>query len=375
MIKGIHLSLMIGPAVPLPAPRPVVEALTSVQVSSGGERSGFQLTFGVGKRSPLLTALLPAGYFDPMVTRIILVVTVGGMAHVLMDGIVTRQELSPSDEPGESTLTVTGEDLSVVMDVVEMPFMRYPATPDVGRVYLILAKYAVLGIVPVVIPPIFPDAPNSTEEIPTQTGTDLSYLKLLAGRQGYVFYVEPGPAPGSSIAYWGPDVSAPVPQSALNVNMDSRSNVESMSFSLDGLTKKVVIITIFDPATGKITIPIPVPNISILRPPLGARPTPPAKVEFPESISKLNPTQAVARALGIVFEASDAITGSGSLNVLRYGRVLKPRQLVGVRGAGVAYDGLYYVRSVTHDIKPGEYKQSFNLSRDGLVSSTPRVVP
>jgi hypothetical protein len=45
-----------------------------------------------------------------------------------------------------------------------------------------------------------------------------------------------------------------------------------------------------------------------------------------------------------------------------------------VRGAGPAYDGLYYVRTVTHNIKRGEFKQSFTLSRDGLVSLTP-VVP
>ena len=39
------------------------------------------------------------------------------------------------------------------------------------------------------------------------------------------------------------------------------------------------------------------------------------------------------------------------------------------------YDGLYYVDSVTHNIKRGEYKQSFTLSRDGLISNTPVVVP
>jgi hypothetical protein len=46
-----------------------------------------------------------------------------------------------------------------------------------------------------------------------------------------------------------------------------------------------------------------------------------------------------------------------------------------VRGAGLAYDGLYYVRSVTHDIRRGEYKQSFSLSRDGLISLTQQVIP
>jgi hypothetical protein len=53
--------------------------------------------------------------------------------------------------------------------------------------------------------------------------------------------------------------------------------------------------------------------------------------------------------------------------------VLQPRKLVGVRGAGIAYDGYYYVKSVTHNIKHGEYKQSFALSRNALVPSTGSV--
>ena len=77
--------------------------------------------------------------------------------------------------------------------------------------------------------------------------------------------------------------------------------------------------------------------------------------------------------LGLLFSASTAISGNGSLDVLRYGRVLRSRQVVGVRGAGPAYDGLYYVDSVTNRLKRGEYKQDFTLSRDGLLSTTPRI--
>lgn len=373
MLKGVHLQLMIGPAVPIPAPKPVTDALQSVQVTSSKEQSGFQLTFAISKKSPLLTTLLPAGYFDPMLTRVIVIAIVNGFPHVLMDGIVTRQELSPSNEPGQSTLTVTGEDLSVLMDVVEMPFMRYPGMPVPARVNAILAKYLAFGIVPVVIPPPVFDVPILTARIPTQQGTDRQYVKRLAGRAGYVFYVEPGPAPGTSIAYFGPDVRLPVPQPALNVNMDAHTNVESMTFSLDGLAKKISVLTIFDPATRKIPIPIPVPNLSILRPPLGARLTPPSKVEFPGYGSEMTPLEAAEAILGLMFNASDSITVSGSLDVLRYGHVLRSKMLVGVRGAGIAYDGLYYVNSVTHAIKRGEYKQSFQLSRDGLISLTPKV--
>jgi hypothetical protein len=67
------------------------------------------------------------------------------------------------------------------------------------------------------------------------------------------------------------------------------------------------------------------------------------------------------------------VTATGSLDVQRYGQVLNPRKLVGLRGAGAAFDGLWYVTSVTHELKRGEYKEQFTLSRNGLVSTLPSV--
>ncbi len=373
MASETRLMLLIGPGVPVPAPAVVTDALESVQITSGTDRSGFQLVFRASKWSPLLGVMLPAGYLDPITTRVIVIVVVGGIPHVLMDGIVTRHDISPANEPGASTVTVTGEDLSVLMDLVQMPFMRFPAQPAIVRVYAILAKYAAFGIAPIAIPPVIPDTTSPLDELPSQRGTDLDYLRELAADCGYVFYVEPGPAPGSSIAYWGPDVRIPIPQPALSIDMDAHTNVESMSFNLDGTAKRILVLSVMDPVTKKIPIPLPIPNISVLRPPLGLRPTPPAKVEFPSDLGALSPTAAISKALGYSFAASDAIRGSGTLDVSRYGRPLRSRMLVGVRGAGLAYDGLYYVNSVTHDLKRGSYKQSFSVSRDGLITNTPLV--
>jgi hypothetical protein len=89
--------------------------------------------------------------------------------------------------------------------------------------------------------------------------------------------------------------------------------------------------------------------------------------------AKYTPVQAALIGMAKASKASDVISGSGSLDVLRYGRPLKARQLVGVRGAGLTYDGFYYVKSVTHNIKHGEYKQNFVLSRNALISNTPLV--
>lgn len=371
MLKGIHLTLLMGPAVAVPVPRELTDALVSAQVTTtAGQRSGFQLQFVFAKRSTISLALLPAGFFDPGI-RVILMATVNSLPTVLMDGIITRQEVTPSGDPGQSKLTVTGEDVSVLMDLIDMTGIPYPAMPPEARVALIIAKYAVFGLIPVVIPSVFVDVPVPTTEIPSHQGNDLQYLKKLADDAGYVFYVEPGPAPGVNLAYWGPEVRVGIPQPALNVNFDAHTNVESLTFSHDGLAREQPFMFIHE-STTHLNIPVPIPDISLLRPPLAARPALALKFKQLET-SHLPPLRAALRGLAHASKSSDAITGSGSLNVLRYGRILKARQLVGVRGASPAYDGLYYVESVTHNLKAGEYKQTFTLGREGLVSLLPNV--
>ncbi|OYY68100.1 hypothetical protein [Sphingomonas sp. 28-63-12] len=372
---NITLTLMIGPAVPIPAPEAVIDALTNVSISQDTGRSGFQLAFAVSKSSPLLTTLLPAGFFDPITTRVVIIATMGGFPYVLMDGMVTQQQLQPSSNPGESTLTITGEDLSLAMDIVSLT-RPFPAMNELAIVNLILLPYLALGIVPVVIPPIVPIVQTPVQGWDTQTNqTDRAYIRQLADRCGYVFFVRPGPLPLQSIAYFGPDIDVPVPQPALTINMDAETNIDALSFTLNGLAKKIRVFTILDPVTHKIPIPIPLPNINAFKPPLGARPTPPSRIEFDTESAGLAPDAAARRILGFLLNKNNsaAITGSGSLDVMRYGHVLQPRMLVGVRGAGLAYDGLYYVDSVSHTLRRGSWKQSFTLSRDGLISNIPAV--
>jgi hypothetical protein len=371
MLKGIHLTLLIGPLVAVPVPRELTEALVSAQVTtSSGQRSGFQLQFVFGKTSPIGRTLLPVGFFDPGI-RVILMATVNSLPRVLMDGIITRQEVAPSGEPGQSKLTITGEDVSVMMDLIEIKGISYPAMPPEVRVALVVAKFAMFGLIPLVIPSIFVDVPSPTDKIPAHQGTDLQYVKKLADDAGYVFYIEPGPTPGVNFAYWGPEIRVGVPQPALNVNFDAHTNVESLTFSQDGLSREQPYVMVHEPIT-HLNLPIPVPNVSPFRPPLAARPALALKFKQLET-AHLKPLQAVLRGIAHVGQSSDAVTGTGSLNVLRYGHILRARQLVGVRGASPAFDGLYYVKSVTHNLKQGEYKQSFTLAREGLVSLIPNV--
>jgi hypothetical protein len=306
------------------------------------------------------------------VIRVIITVVVNGTPTVLMDGMLTHQQVSPDVITGRSTLTFTGKDISAAMDHIELAGLPFPAMPPEARVLLILAKYAVFGMIPMVIPSLYPDVPIPIESIPGQQGTDYQYVTELARQVGYVFYVDPGPAPGTNTAYWGPEIKTGVPQPALNVNMDAHTNVESLSFSFDGLSSTLPIVLIQNRET-KATLPIPIPAINPLQPPLGATGLIPTKVEELKETAKMSPMKAIMTGLAAASASSEAVRGTGTLDALRYGRLLKARGLVGVRGAGEAFDGLYFVKHVTHSIKRGEYKQNFTLTRNGLVSLTPRV--
>ncbi|HEY0230023.1 MAG TPA: hypothetical protein VGC55_02125 [Dokdonella sp.] len=376
MLDGnVNLSLMIGPLVPIPASRAVIEALQEITVTSTDEgRSGFQLNFAIDTQSPLHTLFLLGGGASPLpILRVVVVVTIKGTPQVIMDGAVTNTQIMPGTKSSTATLSVTGEDLTVLMDKQDWSGLPFPAMPAEGRVALLMAKYAVLGIVPLVIPSILVDVPLPTSKIESQKGTDLAYIRQLAERVGYVFYLDPGPAPGMNIGYWGPQIKVGVPQPALNIGMDGFTNVESLSFRFDNNQNAIPTLFYYNEIT-KVPIPIPLPPITPLSPPLGLIPPIPTQLKpVSDDLSKRSLPQGIMIGLAKAAKWAEAVTGEGSLDVVRYGRPLKARQLVGVRGAGPAYDGLHYVKSVTHTLKRGEYKQSFTLSRNGLLSTVPRV--
>ncbi len=373
MASELTLSLMMGSGVD-PVPRAVMEALTevSVRIGAGGPTpSGFELKFATSKLSQITTQLLPSGYFDPP-TRVVITATLSGSMTVLMDGVITQQDVVPSDESGKSVLSIKGEDLTRMMDVIDSgALVAYPAMPAEARVALMVAKYVPLyGIIPLVIPSVLIDVPLPTEKIPQQSGTDLAYINTLAERVGYTFYLQPGPTPGISMAYWGPKLQMAIPflstPPPLAIDWDGRSNVESLQFSFDGFKKTqfVVLVKVDDIP---IPIPIPVPDVTPLSPPLGQKDPTPLKVTPLVGLSGYTPIEAAVIALAKAADSANVISGQGTLDVLRYGSILPARTVVLVQGAGITYDGEYFVSSVTHTIKPGSYKQSFTLQRNRLI--------
>jgi hypothetical protein len=373
MNQRFFLSIRMGSVNPAPVPQAVIDALTDVSVSSTvGAQSGFQMKFTLGKNSPISRNLLPSGFFDPR-QRVVITVIVNGTSEVLMDGIITKQDVTPSSEPGKSVLTVTGLDISALMDFIDLTGIPYPALPNFLIVDIVLAKYLMFGCVPVVLPDLINLIRNPLDKYPKQQGTDYRYVSALAQRSGYVFYIDPGPEPGMSLAYWGPEFGGFLPtQPALSINMDAATNVESLNFSYNGLAAHQYIATILE-ENSKFPIPIPIPSIDAFKASLSAQAPTPLKSKVIPDLGSKSFGEAALLVIGALMASDDAISGSGSLDVLRYGHVLKARRKVAVRGAGDYYDGLYNVKSVTHTLKRGEYKQNFTLVRGGVKSSVSTV--
>lgn len=369
----VRLHLFVGPAVPVPAPRVVLDALTEVTVESGSgdAQSGFELTFALEKNSPLHTLFLLTGGASIPILRVVVAVTVAGQMEVLVDGVMTHHEIAGGGQT--PTLRIKGKDLTAVMDVFPLDGLPYPAMPPALRVLTALAKYAALGCVPLVIPSILEDVPLPIDRIPRHQGTDYAYVKALAEAVGYVFYTDPGPVPGVSTAYWGPEIRLGAPQPALSSGLSAvHDNVTSLSFSFDKEKKELPVVYIQEPVS-KVPIPIPIPDVTPLNPPLGVVPPLPPRITFLKDTAKQNPLAAAMAGIAYAGKHSDSVFGSGTLDVARYGRVLRSRRLVGVRGQGTAFDGLYYVTAVTHQIKRGSYTQSFRLARNALISTLPTV--
>jgi len=377
-LLGTTLTVLIGPTIPVPAPPLLVENLERVEVrTSDAARSGFQLVFAAGRSGPtdlLDFPLLTLPLLRPF-SRVVLIVAFGGVPKVLMDGVITHRELTPGGGPGATKLTVTGEDVSVMMDLEEKS-AEHPAQDETVIANLIVLAYAQYGLIPLVIPPPVLDPPIPIERVPVQQATDLAYLVQMAQRFGYVFYVSPGPAPLVNTAYWGPPVRVGLVQRALSIDMGPESNVIDVTFRHDGLGPTEVVGSVQDRLTNQ---SVPVRSVGTLRPPLAAMPdwlvNQPnvRRIQFRES--GVNTMQALARAQGTADTAIDSLTATGRLDALRYGHLLMARGLVGLRGAGWQHDGLYYVKQVTHAIARGEYTQSFTLAREGVGATTPVVRP
>lgn len=370
-LLGIRLQLLLGrPKVPLPAPYEVMEALLGLNVTNNDrERDGFQLEFSLGRDSPLEYGLLRSGILD-VPNRVIIVAIFGARPQVLIDGLITDLQVIPSNQPGRSTLEVTGEDLSLELGFEDQS-ETHPNQSDSTIVQKLLAG---AGFIPQVTPTS--DTPSLNDRLPTQQSTNLAFIRRLARRNGFVFYVEPTDVPGVNLAYWGPEQRQGAPQAPLKMNMGPETNVDTpINFHYRGLEPAEPEVNILEPFSRQ-TIPVPAP--SGLLPSLSGQPARPLRKVKARDAANLSFAQALQRAIQGSTGAAETLEATGEVDAVRYGRALRARRLVEVCGAGQSYDGTYYVKQVIHQIRRfprPTYRMQFTLIREGRGATRSTLTP
>jgi hypothetical protein len=358
-MPGTGFTLLIAFA---PAPPIVVDAVQEVEVDVSTREAGvFRLRLGISRTALGDWSVLELDLFRPLVPVAIRLLNPMGIPEAVINGYVTRQEVTYAEEPGASVLEVSGMDATHLMNLQEK-VMPWPNLPDNAIAAAIFGQYAV-------VPRVHPTPPLLVEPegTTTQRGTDIRFLKRLARRNGFDCFVQPEPLSGLDMGFFQPPATGPgVPQAVLNVNMGAETNVLGFNVSYEMTQPTSVVAAGLDAAT-KAPQPAlaPVP----LAVPMGLEPAllrilPPPIVR-PADTGLMRTSELQTAAQAILAESSLAVRASGT--VPGNAGILRPGGIVNVRGAGRVFSGSYYVTRVSHSLsREGGHMQRFEALRDAV---------
>jgi hypothetical protein len=358
------ITILAGVDVPTSLPAEVLRALERVEIVTAiGERGSFRLSFRLERGATLPEQfLLDSG----ALVRVVVSTPAGGARPVVMDGVIVAHTVSGRGH--DSTLTIDGEDLTLLMDLDDTVVRTFAGTPVVARVLSILAAYAPFGVTPRVVPPPLTDVVLPTDRIFHQEGTDYAFVRRLAEQVGYRFTLDPGPTPAASVAYWGPEPSGDRRHPSLVIDMadpDRHLEHEGLRLRFDALQRLTPQALILEPLS-KVAIPVPPPDIAVLTPPLGAVVPPAHRRRRLRVAAKLTATQAAGALLTEAARSAEAMTGVGTLAIGGTQQRVRAGDVVEVKGVAKPFAGLFAVSRTRDSITPHRHTQEFELLRAGI---------
>lgn len=368
---GIKLKIAIGKDDLKPPPLLFMDSLRELEVTHSNEgHSGFQITLSRSRCASKRIddySLLESGLLEPFNRVIMTVVISGSKPMILMDGVITQQQLLLNEQSQESNIIVTGEDVSVMMDMEERT-REFPERDEHERAKEIIndPTYLKYSLKAEIKKPDHIYEPDPNENTPVKSGrTDLNYLREMAKKFNYVFYIIPGQNSGENIAYWGPPWKKDPPdqlQKPLFVNMGPNTNVKSINFTYNALSLIKVTAKAEDNGNNKAISAEAFPLSQFV----GRQRMSEQSLKHLLLIQQdLNVSKAKIMVKGMAAASADqALTAQGELDTISYGGILWPHRSVEIKGAGKSYGGEWHVKQVTHSLRSGGgYTQRFMLNK------------
>ncbi len=380
MLGGVTYTVLMG-LPPLPLPPPLLNALQKIEVETSTEMASvFRLRFGMARTDfgdwDVIMPQYEELFFRPM-TPVQIRVKVGiDIPKAIINGYVTHQQVLYDDEGGASAMEISGMDATMMMNLQEK-VVPWPM-PNDGAIAA--AVFGLYGIVPMVSPslPFNLDPTDMT----VQRGTDIRFLRRLAQRNGFECYVQPQPQTGVDFGYFGPPTNIPGMQEAvLNIKMGADTNVSEFKIRYDMMKPTTALSAGMDVMTRtpsfalSVTPPVTPPPKAGLYPwgvPMGVQDATVRALAGAHPPPMVLPAQTGQMALPALTVVTQAIANRSSWAVVAEGTagadvgVLYAGGTVNIRGAGLAFNGAYYVTRVSHTFDCGAYTQKFEARRNAI---------
>ena len=354
-MSEISYTLKLGGS---PAPADVMASIKDVEVESAVDvASIFRLRLAIAQTDQGDWTLLNPDQFSPLST-VAIAIKIANQTTTLINGYVAATNVTYSDTPGESICEVIGLDATALMNLEEK-VKAWANQSDSDIASSILQQYSLSADVHSV-----PGSLKDPEGTPLQRGTDTRFLRRLAQRNGFEFYVQPDSS-GTDKAYFGPPKLTEPFQAVLAVNVGPDSNVTEFKVRYHMLKPSTVVASALDISSKS---PQPVTVSSPSSDQLGGQSvlsrvsqTP---VLRPAQTGLMHSNDLQALAQGLVDRSAWALEAEGTVGPIA--GVLRPGLNVNVRGAGALYSGSYYVTRVTHSVTLEGYLQRFGARRNAV---------
>lgn len=290
---------------------------------------------------------------DPLVvprTPVVIQVTRGDAAY-RFDGYSTGASWE-IDAEGVSTLTVRAIDRSLDLDAEEK-VVGWPGASDSTIASSIFTAYGMTAEVTDTA-----DGPDPDVHVAFQRGTDWAFLRALAGKWGYVTYLDA--AEQGVTGYFGPLDPTADPQAELSLGFGG----DAYKVTVEGLLTaghRVIATRVpplsDTPATGDSTGDGDAQGAT----PLGGTVT---VLLTPSDVDgEIEPQEA---ADGLARRSAYGITLTADVDTDRVGVLFRARRPVLAKGLGSTLSGQYLVEKVRHVVTTGSHRQQLTLRRNAL---------
>jgi uncharacterized protein len=278
--------------------------------------------------------------------------------EVVIDGYIAEIAVSTQPEQSNVGVEIRGVDAAYHMNLEQKTRIW------IGKSYETIAKEILESYkfkAQIAAAPAGDTPPHSV----AQRATDHAFLRELARRKGYEFFVQGG------TGLFRPPPLDGTPQKLIAVNFGEETNCTQFRVEADGTAPTVATAMFIDPMTGAVEDsrkersdlrPLGTDTLDAMRGAVGV----PQTVHVCKRLGCVNKAAADDYTLGLLRRSGWWVTASGRLNGLRYGRVLRSRKLVTIKGGGPTYNGMYYVRRVKHELTMRTYEMDFEAVRNAV---------